>query len=93
MAADGKRVVTGPDVEDEPDAGHETADQDEELDAQEHGVRHHLHQGCRMAYFQIKNPNLDKFWKALEFEMLVYFMVIWNILRPFGMYMVWPFGN
>jgi hypothetical protein len=24
--------------------------------------------------------------------MLVYFMPIWNVLRPFGTYISWPFG-
>jgi hypothetical protein len=43
-------------------------------------------QGCQMVYFQTKNPNLGKFWRALEWKMLVYFMVIWNILRPFRIY-------
>jgi hypothetical protein len=28
--------------------------------------------GCRMAYFQTKNPNLGKFWRVLEWKMLVY---------------------
>jgi hypothetical protein len=42
-----------------------------------------LNQGCQMVYFQTKNPNLGKFWRALELKMLVYFVVIWNILRPF----------
>jgi hypothetical protein len=41
-------------------------------------------QGCQMVYFQTKNPNLGKFWRSLEWKMLVYFKVIWNILRPFG---------
>jgi hypothetical protein len=41
-------------------------------------------QGCQMVYFQTKNPNLGKFWMALEWKMLVYFMTISNILRPFG---------
>jgi hypothetical protein len=35
---------------------------------------------CQMAYFQTKNPNLGKFWKDLQWEMLVYFMAIWYIL-------------
>jgi hypothetical protein len=26
-----------------------------------------------------KNPDLDKFWRALEWKMLVYFMKIWNV--------------
>jgi hypothetical protein len=37
-----------------------------------------------MFSFQIKNPNLGKFWRALEWKMLVYFMVIWYILWRFG---------
>jgi hypothetical protein len=40
-------------------------------------------QGCQMVYFQTKNPNLGKFWRACEWKML-YFITIWNILRPFG---------
>jgi hypothetical protein len=35
-------------------------------------------------YCRTKNPNLGKFWRALEWKILVYFMVIRNILRPFG---------
>jgi hypothetical protein len=41
-------------------------------------------QGCQMVSFQTKNPNLGKFWRDFEWEMLVYFMTIWNILWPFG---------
>jgi hypothetical protein len=52
-----------------------------------------------------KIQNLGKFWRALEWKMLVYFMAIWNILLPFGVfyghleyvmaiwYFLWPFGN
>jgi hypothetical protein len=36
------------------------------------------HQGCQKVYFQIKNPNLGKFWRALKWKMFVYFMTIWN---------------
>jgi hypothetical protein len=32
-----------------------------------------------MVYFQTKNPNLGKFWRAIELKMLVHLMVIWNI--------------
>jgi hypothetical protein len=28
-------------------------------------------QGCQIIYFQTKNPNLGKFWMALEWKMLV----------------------
>jgi hypothetical protein len=41
-------------------------------------------QGCQMVCFQTKNSNLGKFRRALELKMLLYFMTIWNILRPFG---------
>jgi hypothetical protein len=37
-----------------------------------------------MVYFKTKNPNLGKFWMALERKMFLYFMTIWNILGPFG---------
>jgi hypothetical protein len=30
---------------------------------------------------------------ALVWKMLVYFMTIWNILRPLGVHNVWPFGT
>jgi hypothetical protein len=36
-----------------------------------------------MVYFQTKYPNLGRFWRALEWEMLMHFMTIWNTLRPF----------
>jgi uncharacterized Tic20 family protein len=41
-------------------------------------------QGCQKVYFKTKNRNLGKFWRALEWKILVYFMTIWNILLPFG---------
>jgi hypothetical protein len=37
-----------------------------------------------MVYFQTKDPNLGKIWRALEWKMLVYFMVVRSILWPFG---------
>jgi hypothetical protein len=37
---------------------------------------HYLDQGCQMVCFQTKNPNLDKFWRALDWKMLTYFMAI-----------------
>jgi hypothetical protein len=45
-----------------------------------------VNQGCQMVCFQTKNPKLGKFWRALEFKKLVYSMVIWSILRPFGIF-------
>jgi hypothetical protein len=49
--------------------------------------------GCQMVYFKTKNPNLGKFWRALECKMFVYFRVIGNILRPFGIHILYPLGN
>jgi hypothetical protein len=46
-------------------------------------------QGCQIVCFQTKNPNLGKFMRALEWEMLVYFMALWNIF----LYILWSFGN
>jgi hypothetical protein len=34
-----------------------------------------------------------KFWSELEWEMLVYFIVICSILRSFGIDILWPIGN
>jgi hypothetical protein len=45
-----------------------------------------------MADFQTTNPNLGKFWRALELKMLVYFMTIWNIITAIW-YILWSFGN
>jgi hypothetical protein len=39
-----------------------------------------------MVYVLTKNPILGKFWRALEWQMLIYFMSIWNILRTFGIF-------
>jgi hypothetical protein len=39
--------------------------------------------------FQTKNSDLGKIYSALEWTMLVHFIVFWNILR---LYIVWPFG-
>jgi hypothetical protein len=38
-------------------------------------------QGCQMVCFQIKNPNLGKFWRVLQWKILAYFMTIWPSLR------------
>jgi hypothetical protein len=55
-------------------------------------------QDCQMVYFRTKNPDLGKKWRVLEWKMLVYFMVIWNILWSFGIFYghlvyLWSFGN
>jgi hypothetical protein len=44
----------------------------------------HRGRGCQMVCFPTKNPNLGKFWRALQLKMLVYFMDIRSILRSFG---------
>jgi hypothetical protein len=36
---------------------------------------------------------LGKFWRALEWKRLVYSMAIWNVVWPFGSYLLWSFGN
>jgi hypothetical protein len=55
-------------------------------------------------YFQTKNPDLGKIWRALQWSMLVYYMAIWSNLQLFGIfcgnlvhfvalwYILWPFG-
>jgi hypothetical protein len=42
------------------------------------------YQDCQMVSFQTKNPKLGKFWRALAWKMLIYFMAIWNMLQKFG---------
>jgi hypothetical protein len=54
-------------------------------------------QGCQMVCFQTKNPNFGKIWRALEWKMLLYFLTVCNILRPFGIiiyasYSLWWLG-
>jgi hypothetical protein len=40
-------------------------------------------------YFQTKSPNLGKFWRVLQWKMLVYCTAIWYIFWPIGIqYMV-----
>jgi hypothetical protein len=42
-----------------------------------------------MADFQTQNPNLGKFWRALDWKMLIYleyFTILWNILLSFGIF-------
>jgi hypothetical protein len=39
-----------------------------------------------MVSFQTKNANLGKFWRALDWKMLIYIMAIWNILQTFGVF-------
>jgi hypothetical protein len=37
-----------------------------------------------MVYFQTKNPDLGKIFRALEWKMFSYFMTIRKIKQPFG---------
>jgi hypothetical protein len=39
-----------------------------------------------MVYFQTPYPTLGKFWGALVWKVLIYFMAIWNSLRAFEMF-------
>jgi hypothetical protein len=41
-----------------------------------------------MAYFQTKNPNLGKFWRVLEWKIVIFSVVIWNILLPCGIFLL-----
>jgi hypothetical protein len=43
-------------------------------------------QGCKMVYFQTQNPNFGNFFSVLQWKVLVYFMAIWSILRPFDIF-------
>jgi hypothetical protein len=36
-----------------------------------------------MVCFQTKNPILGKFWRVLQWKMMIYFMDTWSILRSF----------
>jgi hypothetical protein len=53
-----------------------------------------------MVYFQTKNPDLGKFWRAFDWKLFVYFVTIWHILRRIGImyihmsvwYILWSFG-
>jgi hypothetical protein len=39
-----------------------------------------------MVCFQTQNPNLVKFWRALNWKKFKYYMAIWNILWTFGVF-------
>jgi hypothetical protein len=39
-----------------------------------------------MVYFQTKNTNLGKFWRALQWKMLAYFIAAWTILLLSGVF-------
>jgi hypothetical protein len=42
--------------------------------------------GLPDGFFQTKNPNLGKFCRVLQWKMLVYFIAVSSILRPFGIF-------
>jgi hypothetical protein len=37
-----------------------------------------------MVSFRTKNLNLSKFWRALDWKMLIHFMALWNIYGYLG---------
>jgi hypothetical protein len=43
---------------------------------------------CQMVYFQTKNPNLGKFWRALDLQKCIHFTDIWDLLRSLGTFCV-----
>jgi hypothetical protein len=50
-----------------------------------------------MLHFQTQKSDLGKFWRVLQWKMLVYFMAIWSILRSLGIFcgplvFFWSFG-
>jgi hypothetical protein len=45
-----------------------------------------------MVYFQTKSPSLGKFWAAFERTLLVYFMIMWSIVRSIWS-ILWTYGN
>jgi hypothetical protein len=45
-----------------------------------------LASGLPDGIFSNQHPNSGKFWSALEWEIMENFVVIWNILRPFGIF-------
>jgi hypothetical protein len=47
-------------------------------------LRINVNQGCQAVYFHTNNPDLGKFCRVLERKLLVYFIAIWNILRPYS---------
>jgi hypothetical protein len=44
------------------------------------------YQGCQTVYFQTENPNLGKFGRVLRYKMLVQFLDMRSILRPFDIF-------
>jgi hypothetical protein len=42
-----------------------------------------IYQGCQMVYFQTKNP---KFWRVLQWKILVYFTDIRSIFLPLDIF-------
>jgi hypothetical protein len=39
-----------------------------------------------MVCFHTKNTKMEKFWRALDKKILIYFTRIWNILQTFGIF-------
>jgi hypothetical protein len=45
-----------------------------------------LKAGLPDGFFSNQIPNVGKFWRALVWKMLIYFMAFWNILQTFWMF-------
>jgi hypothetical protein len=45
-----------------------------------------------MAYFQTQNPYLGKFWRVLQWKMLIDVMPIWSTLPTAIWYVLSPLG-
>jgi hypothetical protein len=43
-------------------------------------------QGRQMVSFQTKNAYLGIFWRTSKWKMMLQILVIWNILRPLGIF-------
>jgi hypothetical protein len=46
----------------------------------------HTFRVARWFLFRPKIPNLGTSWRTLEWKMLLYILVVWNILRPMGIF-------
>jgi hypothetical protein len=51
----------------------------------------HWRAGLPDGFFQTKNTNLGKFWRVLQWKMLVYFMAIWSHVESISN-KLWLFG-
>jgi hypothetical protein len=49
-------------------------------------------QACQMALFQTKNHDLSKFWRVLQWKVLVYYIYVQLVYFTAIWYILWPFG-